>query len=46
MYRNVEKITKGKKGEDGAGVKLVRVLALDTVKEFDPFLIRQILEIM
>lgn len=36
--RTVKFQTKGYVTEDGAGVKLVRVLGIDTVKEFDPIL--------
>ncbi len=36
--RHVEKVVKGFKTVDGAGVHLVRVLSNETVREFDPFL--------
>lgn len=36
--RQVDKIVEGRNTQDGAGVKLVRVLGPATVKDFDPFL--------
>lgn len=36
--RKVDQIIKGTPAQDGAGVKLVRVLGRGTVKDFDPFL--------
>ncbi len=36
--RTVRQTVTGKQAVDGAGVKLVRVLGPDTVKDFDPFL--------
>ncbi|WP_446898379.1 pirin family protein [Clostridium sp. LBM24168] len=42
--RTVRKIVKGNIQQDGAGVKLLRVLALDTVKEFDPFLMLDVFD--
>ena len=36
--RKIEKIVHGSSTSDGAGVKLTRVLANRTVKDFDPFL--------
>jgi redox-sensitive bicupin YhaK (pirin superfamily) len=36
--RKVVKTVKGRATKDGAGVKLTRVLGLDTVEDFDPFL--------
>jgi len=36
--RNIKKIVTGQATQDGAGVKLVRVLGPATVKDFDPFL--------
>ncbi|MDD4781119.1 MAG: pirin family protein [Tissierellia bacterium] len=36
--RNIKKIVTGKKAVDGAGVRLVRVLGYNDVKDFDPFL--------
>ncbi|MCH3965214.1 MAG: pirin family protein [Clostridium sp.] len=42
--RTVKKIVKGTIQQDGAGVKLLRVLALDTVKEFDPFLMLDVFD--
>ncbi len=38
MLREVRQVVTGTAQEDGAGVKLVRVIGHDTVKEFDPFL--------
>lgn len=38
MIRTIRKIVTGTTQYDGAGVKLVRVIGYDTVKEFDPFL--------
>lgn len=37
--REIKKIVSGTKTEDGAGVKLQRVLSRDTVVHFDPFLL-------
>lgn len=37
-HRKVKKVVQGTAQQDGAGVKLVRVLGLPTVKDFDPFL--------
>ena len=42
--RTVRKIVKGKIQQDGAGVRLLRVLALDTVEEFDPFLMLDVFD--
>lgn len=36
--RSIRNIVRGQATEDGAGVKLVRVLGRPTVKDFDPFL--------
>lgn len=36
--RTIRRITGGKVSYDGAGVKLVRVIGYDDVKDFDPFL--------
>lgn len=36
--REIRKIVSGSRQEDGAGVKLVRVIGHADVKEFDPFL--------
>ena len=36
--RTIRKIITGTTQYDGAGVKLVRVIGHDDVKEFDPFL--------
>ncbi|MDF2929389.1 MAG: Pirin domain protein [Anaerospora sp.] len=36
--RTIRKIVTGKHTVDGAGVKLVRVIGHDDIKEFDPFL--------
>ncbi|MDL2253610.1 pirin family protein [Ruminococcaceae bacterium OttesenSCG-928-I18] len=36
--RKIRKMVKGQVAQDGAGVKLVRVLGHDTVEDFDPFL--------
>ena len=36
--RNIKKIVTGHPTQDGAGVKLVRVLGNSTVDDFDPFL--------
>jgi len=36
--RKIEQIVTGKRTVDGAGVRLVRVIGSDTVREFDPFL--------
>lgn len=36
--RNIKKIVTGKRAVDGAGVKLVRVIGYNDVKDFDPFL--------
>lgn len=47
MYKNLRKvikITKGKPITDGAGVKLVRVLADNEVKDYNPFLMLDALE--
>jgi len=38
MERTIEKAVRGRATEDGAGVKLVRVLGNSTVTEFDPIL--------
>ncbi|MBM7560805.1 pirin family protein [Fusibacter tunisiensis] len=38
MIRKIKKIVNGKATQDGAGVKLVRVLSRGDVSEFDPFL--------
>ncbi len=38
MNRNVEQVVTGMATQDGAGVKLVRVLGHDTTEAFDPFL--------
>lgn len=38
MLRTIRKIVKGSTQYDGAGVKLVRVIAKDDVYDFDPFL--------
>lgn len=38
MARQIERTVRGTKQFDGAGVKLLRVLGLNTVKDFDPFL--------
>lgn len=37
-YREIKTAVSGSAAQDGAGVKLVRVLGLRTVKDFDPFL--------
>lgn len=37
-FRSIRKIVTGKSSIDGAGVKLVRVIGYNDVKEFDPFL--------
>jgi redox-sensitive bicupin YhaK (pirin superfamily) len=37
-YRQVRKVVTGTATEDGAGVRLTRVLSGDTVEDFDPFL--------
>lgn len=37
-YRTIRKIVTGQSRIDGAGVKLVRVIGYDDVKDFDPFL--------
>lgn len=42
--RTLTKIIRGNVQHDGAGVKLVRVLALDTVEKFDPFLMLDIFD--
>ena len=42
--RAVRKMVKGNIQKDGAGVKLLRVLALDTVEEFDPFLMLDVFD--
>jgi redox-sensitive bicupin YhaK (pirin superfamily) len=42
--RTVRKIVGGNVQQDGAGVKLLRVLAPDTVTEFDPFLMLDIFD--
>ena len=36
--RNIKRLVRGRRTSDGAGVRLVRVLANDTVEDFDPFL--------
>lgn len=36
--RNIKRIVTGKRAVDGAGVRLVRVVGHDDVKDFDPFL--------
>jgi redox-sensitive bicupin YhaK (pirin superfamily) len=36
--RTINKVVTGKRATDGAGVRLVRVIGYDDVKEFDPFL--------
>lgn len=36
--RSIQRIVEGQRATDGAGVKLTRVLGLETVKDFDPFL--------
>lgn len=36
--RNIKQIIKGRRAMDGAGVRLVRVVGHDDVKNFDPFL--------
>lgn len=36
--RNIKKIVTGKRAIDGAGVRLVRVVGYNDVKDFDPFL--------
>ena len=36
--RNIRKVVTGQHTEDGAGVKLVRVIGHDDTKDFDPFL--------
>lgn len=36
--RKVKKLVTGTPAQDGAGVKLVRVLGRDTIRDFDPFL--------
>lgn len=38
MGRNIRSKVRGFKTQDGAGVKLVRVLGVQTVEEYDPFL--------
>ena len=38
MLRNVVKMVKGSRTQDGAGVSLVRVLGNETVEDYDPFL--------
>lgn len=42
--RVINKIVDGNVGYDGAGVKLVRVIANKTVKEFDPFLMLDVFD--
>ena len=42
--RTINKIINGNVGYDGAGVKLVRVIAHETVKEFDPFLMLDVFD--
>lgn len=42
--RTINKIINGNTGYDGAGVKLVRVIANQTVKEFDPFLMLDVFD--
>lgn len=37
-FREIKTVVSGNPAQDGAGVKLVRVLGLRTVKDFDPFL--------
>lgn len=38
MKAQVKRVVQGYETEDGAGVRLVRVLGVDTIKDFDPFL--------
>ena len=38
MVKKIKKIVTGNKAVDGAGVRLVRVIGYNDVKEFDPFL--------
>jgi len=38
MIKKIKKIVTGNKAVDGAGVRLVRVIGYNDVKEFDPFL--------
>lgn len=38
MNKSIKKMVRGMKAVDGAGVNLVRVLGIQTVKDFDPFL--------
>lgn len=38
MKRTATRIVRGQHGVDGAGVRLRRVLGLNTVRDFDPFL--------
>lgn len=38
MVREIKKIVTGNKAVDGAGVRLVRVIGYNDVKDFDPFL--------
>ncbi|EDK34460.1 pirin family protein [Clostridium kluyveri] len=42
--RAIKKVIKGNIEKDGAGVKLVRILSIGTVKEFDPFLMLDIFD--
>lgn len=42
--RSIKKVIKGNIEKDGAGVKLVRILSIGTVKEFDPFLMLDIFD--
>ncbi|WP_010233857.1 pirin family protein [Clostridium arbusti] len=42
--RTIDKIVDGNVGYDGAGVKLVRVIANKTVKKFDPFLMLDVFD--
>ena len=37
-FRSIKRIVEGQRAVDGAGVRLTRVLGLETVKDFDPFL--------
>jgi redox-sensitive bicupin YhaK (pirin superfamily) len=37
-YRKIEQTVTGKRAVDGAGVRLVRVIGSDNVRDFDPFL--------
>jgi len=42
--RQIKKIVRGVRDEDGAGVKLMRVLGKQTVDDFDPFLLLDVFD--